>query len=266
MKSLKHYLKESDLGEYDERAAIAELSKMPQPIVVNGGSYGYRCDVTKRPLTWIASDGSVLTNADSLAEISKWMDDPKDWLDYLDGQVDLSELIEWGIVRKFKPRGNRPWGDQEDHEMRNQGLISDSFEPPNDSASPISGASAQYQPDISEPNIIKEQDMDAGALFEKYLEMNKMWNMEGMGGVRKFQQLIREVGGYQGLEYFLEDNPGAIGAMMEFIEQWVPRNREWQENLQSMVGGEGNPDDEDEIPAGYSESVELSDIKRLSGL
>jgi hypothetical protein len=80
--------------------------------------------------------------------------------------------------------------------------------------------------------------------LDKYLTANKLWNMEGSSGVRNFERVIRDVGGYSSLQAFLEDNPGALNAMMDFIDKWVERNEEWRENLAEM--GFGNDDDADE--------------------
>lgn len=79
--------------------------------------------------------------------------------------------------------------------------------------------------------------------LDQYLTANKLWNMEGDSGVRKFTQMVREVCGYRGLDEFLADNPGALSAMMEFVGEWVPRNQEWQDNL-AALGFEGD----DECP------------------
>jgi hypothetical protein len=80
--------------------------------------------------------------------------------------------------------------------------------------------------------------------LDKYLTANKLWSMEGDSGVRKFTQVVREVCGYQSLDAFLADNPGALTAMMEFVGEWVERNEEWRENLAEM--GFGNEEDADE--------------------
>ena len=72
-------------------------------------------------------------------------------------------------------------------------------------------------------------------VLEQYLDQNKMYSMEGDSGVRKFEQLIRDVGEYSSIHDFLVDNPGAIHAMMEFIGKWVDRNSEWEENLKRIV-------------------------------
>ena len=70
--------------------------------------------------------------------------------------------------------------------------------------------------------------------LDKYLTDNRLWNLEGESGVRNFEKIVRDVGGYRDLHSFLADNPGALTAMMEFISEWMPRNQEWQENLEAL--------------------------------
>ena len=131
MKSLKQYLPENwamnevsaddDEGMMDaeaDEAVMAELQALPQPIGVNGGSYLYRVDLTKQPLVWTASDGSVLNNARTLRSIGDWMDDPEGWFDVLDGNYDVQDAIRDGVLRLPKKR-TTPWSDQEGHELAN---------------------------------------------------------------------------------------------------------------------------------------------------
>jgi hypothetical protein len=89
--------------------------------------------------------------------------------------------------------------------------------------------------------------MSPDAMFDKYLSDNRLWSMEGESGVRKFEQVVREIGGYSDLHAFLADNPGALTAMMEFVQEWIPRNEEWQERLVDLVPApedDGEEDDE----------------------
>jgi hypothetical protein len=98
-----------------EDEAIRELSRLPQPIGINGGSYTYFVDVTKKPLKFTASDGSVINRATTLYDIAGWMDNSNAWLDFLNGDEDLAYLMDFNIVRPFKKR-TTPWSDQEEHE------------------------------------------------------------------------------------------------------------------------------------------------------
>lgn len=80
-------------------------------------------------------------------------------------------------------------------------------------------------------------------MFDKYMSDNHLWNMEGESGVRKFERVVREIGGYRDLQAFLADNPGALTVMMEFVQEWIPRNEEWQDRLVDLVPA---PDDEED--------------------
>lgn len=57
---------------------------------------------------------------------------------------------------------------------------------------------------------------------------------EGPEGVRNLEQLTRNLG-YMSLEDFLEDNPGAVQAILEFVGEWVDRSTEWAAKLEETV-------------------------------
>ena len=82
--------------------------------------------------------------------------------------------------------------------------------------------------------------------LERYLDNNRMHSFEGVSGVRKFEKLVGDVGGYRNVYEFLEDNPGAIDAMVEFVTEWSGRNADWRDNLESLVGEDEEEDEEDE--------------------
>lgn len=85
------------------------------------------------------------------------------------------------------------------------------------------------------------------AAFDKYLTANRLWSMEGDSGVRKFEQVVRDVCGYRDLQTFLADNPGALTAMMDFVGEWVERNQEWKDNLEALgFAGETEEGEDDE--------------------
>ena len=54
--------------------------------------------------------------------------------------------------------------------------------------------------------------------LEAYLEHKEFYSFEGPRGVDRFTTVAREIG-YDSLEHFLEDNPGCIQAMIEWIGQ-----------------------------------------------
>jgi hypothetical protein len=75
--------------------------------------------------------------------------------------------------------------------------------------------------------------MDQVEMFDTYLEQNGMWHFEGVRGVRILTQLVEEVCGYTSFDYFLEDNPGAMAAIVDWIrEANCPK---WRQNLEELV-------------------------------
>ena len=92
-----------------EQDAIDILKQLPQPIGIKGGSYTYWVDVTKKPLVFTASDGSVLDNANELEDIARWLDRDKadEWLDFLFRPYAFTpqELVDDGMIRKDKNKG-----------------------------------------------------------------------------------------------------------------------------------------------------------------
>ena len=100
-------------GTKPPRGPIEELKALPQPIGINGGAYTYWVDVTKSPLKFVASDGSELDEAKTLKDIGKWMDKHMQefWNEFLDDQESLEFLMDEGVIRLKKGRG-----DQQEHE------------------------------------------------------------------------------------------------------------------------------------------------------
>ena len=86
--------------------------------------------------------------------------------------------------------------------------------------------------------------MSTTEMFDRYMTENRLYSMEGESGVRKFEKVVRDVGGYRDLHAFLADNPGALTKMMEFVEEWLPRNEEWRTNLEALVGSDEESDEE----------------------
>jgi len=77
-------------------------------------------------------------------------------------------------------------------------------------------------------------------ILERYISEHRMHHFEGTTGVRQFEKLVEDMGytdgqfiGRHGILNFLADNPGAIQALIEWIEQSnVP---EWEENLSDCL-------------------------------
>jgi len=80
---------------------------------------------------------------------------------------------------------------------------------------------------------------DLVELVDRYMEEHKLWNMEGPSGVRRFETFLTALGGYghegfsDTLREFLQDNPGAINAIIEWIG--TLHVKEWEENLIACV-------------------------------
>ena len=74
--------------------------------------------------------------------------------------------------------------------------------------------------------------MDMNELIEKYTDQEKMYHFEGSRGVSNFDKLIGVIG-YRNMDEFLEDNPGCIQAMIEWLGD--QRNKEWEESLKAEL-------------------------------
>lgn len=73
---------------------------------------------------------------------------------------------------------------------------------------------------------------DLTSLIEKWQDAHKIYSFEGSRGERNFTKLVNVIG-YRDLSSFFEDNPGAFGALVEWIGSM--RNTEWVEAFQSAV-------------------------------
>lgn len=81
-------------------------------------------------------------------------------------------------------------------------------------------------------------------LMETWIDANRAYTNEGMQGVRNLTKLIQDLdhsyrdtfGGP--LISFLADNPGAIQAVMEWVDGQLLRNKEWQENLKASINAD----------------------------
>lgn len=86
-------------------------------------------------------------------------------------------------------------------------------------------------------NTIEDEE-----LLDKYIDENDLYRNEGDRGMENLEKIVGVLG-YTGtgfrfgnpIEQFLSDNPGAIEAIMQFIGEWVPRNKEWADSLRSEL-------------------------------
>lgn len=81
-----------------------------------------------------------------------------------------------------------------------------------------------------------------GDILEKFLDHKKFYNFEGSRGVRNLTEVAKALdSNYRSLEDFLEDNSGAIEAIMMWISKI--RSPEWIESLKSQTPGSEDEDD-----------------------
>ena len=79
--------------------------------------------------------------------------------------------------------------------------------------------------------FLKEQRYEDEEVFEKYLDKINFRNEH----IHKLQDIIEILGYRQGFSEFLEDNPGAVEKIIEFISEWTYRNQEWREAIQDEL-------------------------------
>jgi hypothetical protein len=83
----------------------------------------------------------------------------------------------------------------------------------------------------------REEDEDFGELIQKYFDQERMYHFEGRRGVNNFEKLIGVLG-YRDLDSFLEDNPGCMEAMVEWLSDM--NNAEWKEAIRSELHDDGD--------------------------
>lgn len=75
-------------------------------------------------------------------------------------------------------------------------------------------------------------DLDLRELIEKWMDQERIYSLEGPRGVRNFSNLVRVLG-YHSFDEFLEDNPGALEALVNWItDSDLP---EWKEKFSAVV-------------------------------
>ena len=84
--------------------------------------------------------------------------------------------------------------------------------------------------------------MDQMEMFDAYLDQNRMWHFEGVRGVRNLTQIVEDVCGYTSIDTFLEDNPGAMEAVVNWIRE--VNCLEWRQNLEELVDVELDEQDD----------------------
>lgn len=98
-------------------------------------------------------------------------------------------------------------------------------------------------------NMHSLDGMNFDSLLNKYMDDKKLWNIEGRAGLTNLAAICSAIG-YKDPNYFgqlsreasigdlvnfLEDNSGAIEAIIEFIKQEGDRNDDWQSSLRDYI-------------------------------
>lgn len=83
---------------------------------------------------------------------------------------------------------------------------------------------------VAEASEKSLEDLDGDELLLKWERKNKVQRYEGSKGVNDLEDLVRTLG-YRDMDYFLEDNMGAMTAIRDFIEEWIDKVAEWKEKL-----------------------------------
>ncbi len=78
-------------------------------------------------------------------------------------------------------------------------------------------------------------DVTTSELLQTYMEQEQMYTLEGSMGVQNLKRIVGVLDNYS-VTSFLEDNPGAV----EVIIQWIGRqdSDDWKANLVDNIGVE----------------------------
>lgn len=86
--------------------------------------------------------------------------------------------------------------------------------------------------------------------IEAFIEQNTDGNLEGTRGVKNLESLLSQIG-YDGLDDFLVDCPGAIEAVLTWIGD-QDQMTEWRDALLDSIAPDDDHDDGDPIAAAAS--------------
>jgi len=84
----------------NRNTVIKLLQKLPQPIMLNGGGYGYTCNVKKDPMMWETSDGDTIDlkkYGSDIKEIGQWLStyQRQDWENLFDDRAADWEIEDY---------------------------------------------------------------------------------------------------------------------------------------------------------------------------
>lgn len=97
----------------------------------------------------------------------------------------------------------------------------------------LSVSTVKQQTDQKE--IIEAKASDFGEMLQTYMDQQKMYNFEGSRGVRNLKEITRAIG-YSSLDAFLEDNSGAIEAIVNWLTDLnIP---EFAEKIEPLISEE----------------------------
>ncbi len=110
------------------------------------------------------------------------------------------------------------------------------------------GAPEQLDEEDEEPL----EDLDGPDLLQRWQRKNKMHCLEGDAGQEKMQKLVRVLG-YDGhqfrfgepLQQFLSDNPGAMEAILTWVEEQLDDNQDWRANVIEAIEDQESGDEDD---------------------
>lgn len=91
---------------------------------------------------------------------------------------------------------------------------------------------------IGDPGI--EEEEDGAALFDRWCDVNKVYRWEGERGVHNLENLVTTLG-YHDVDEFLADNPGAIEHIVNFVQDWLDRTKDygpedWYSRMKDAIG------------------------------
>ena len=89
--------------------------------------------------------------------------------------------------------------------------------------------------EVKSTNESLSEGKDLDELIDAWMEKNNAWSTEGQRGVNNIEKLIRALG-YHNMDDFLEDNPGAIESLFEWIRE--QNISEWKEALAEFEDNE----------------------------
>lgn len=99
-------------------------------------------------------------------------------------------------------------------------------------------------------------------LLDQFIKQEKLFSFDGESGVDKFALILNAIGYHEGRGYgssgadgvlheFLVDNPGAIDAMIKFIEEYGDNSPDWKDSLKdSIVEDDEDAEEDDEEEEG----------------